>query len=411
MLIDPGGATAECPVKAYEWMLAMITNISLVSLKAASARILAAFRKLMVAGLVAVLCAATTPDRSFASPATPTPAPDRELVVVTKEAPPFAMKREDGAWRGISIDLWRRIAEQLHLRYRLVELATVQDLLNATSDGSADAAVAAITVTAARERTSDFSQPFYVTGLGVAVRGGLANWLPVLRTFTSFGFFEAVLALLGIALAVGVLVWLFERRNNSNFAGHPVKGVTSGIWWSAVAMTQGGAAQGAPTSLPGRLLAVVWMVASIIVLAVFTAGLTSAIATHELQGLVRNVDDLRSLRVGTVERSSSVDFLDHHRISHFGFANAQDGLKAVQEGRVDAFVYDRPLLMWVVRQHFSRVQVLGVTFEQQNYAIALPPNSGLRTQINVALSEIVDSEWWQDALYRYLGLARTETKD
>src|SRR5262245_4059237 len=39
--------------------------------------------------------------------------PDRELVIGTKEAPPFAMKAPDGTWTGISIDLWRQIAEKL----------------------------------------------------------------------------------------------------------------------------------------------------------------------------------------------------------------------------------------------------------------------------------------------------------
>src|ERR1700690_3411819 len=42
-----------------------------------------------------------------------------ELVVGTRVAPPFSMKGRDGAWEGISIDLWRHVAERLHLRYRL----------------------------------------------------------------------------------------------------------------------------------------------------------------------------------------------------------------------------------------------------------------------------------------------------
>ena len=33
------------------------------------------------------------------------PPPGHTLVVGTKEAPPFSMKAEDGAWTGISIDL------------------------------------------------------------------------------------------------------------------------------------------------------------------------------------------------------------------------------------------------------------------------------------------------------------------
>jgi polar amino acid transport system substrate-binding protein len=106
-----------------------------------------------------------------------------------------------------------------------------------------------------------------------------------------------------------------------------------------------------------------------------------------------------------VKGSSSVDFLHHHRIGHRAFANPQAGLESLQAGGIDAFVYDRPLLSWTVRQNFPRLQVLRVTFEPQNYAIALPPHSALRIPINVALLDNVASDWWQDALYRYFGAA------
>lgn len=368
-------------------------------------------RALLLAALLPVLCAAANPPPDGLPGGAGWAPPDRVLVVATKEAAPFAMKEPDGSWQGISIDLWRRLAGQLHLRYQFAEVRTVPDLLKATADGAADAAVAAITVTAPRARTNDFTQPFYETGLGVAVRGGLANWLPVARAFVSTSFLRAILVLLGIALFVGILVWLFERRANDHFAGHPVKGVTSGIWWSAVAMTQAGAAQNAPASLPGRLLAVVWMIVSIVVIAVFTASVTSAITTHQLQGIVRDVDDLRSLRVGVVGGSSSVDFLDRQRIAHDVFPDPQSGLRAVEAGRLDAFVYDRPLLTWIVRRNFSRLQVLRVTFDQQNYAIALPPNNILRAPLDVALLEDVGSEWWNRVLYRYLGVAGVQPRE
>jgi ABC-type amino acid transport substrate-binding protein len=92
--------------------------------------------------------------------------------VGTRIAPPFAMKNGEGGWEGISIDLWRRVAERLGLRCRLEERDTVQALLEAVTAGQVDAA-AALTVTAARRQVMDFTQPFFATGLGVAVgRGG-----------------------------------------------------------------------------------------------------------------------------------------------------------------------------------------------------------------------------------------------
>jgi polar amino acid transport system substrate-binding protein len=83
--------------------------------------------------LLAVLAAvALASPYGQAQPANPIAAPlsDKELIVATKEAPPFAMKRQDGTWRGISIDLWRRIAERLDLRYRISEQPTVQALVD-----------------------------------------------------------------------------------------------------------------------------------------------------------------------------------------------------------------------------------------------------------------------------------------
>jgi hypothetical protein len=41
------------------------------------------------------------------------PASDRELVLGLRVAPPFVMKTPDGIWTGISVELWRHLAEQL----------------------------------------------------------------------------------------------------------------------------------------------------------------------------------------------------------------------------------------------------------------------------------------------------------
>src|SRR5690349_15770404 len=69
----------------------------------------------------------------------------RTIVVGVKEAPPFSMKEADGSWGGISIDLWKRIAGDLHLNYQFAEEPTVQALLDKTQAGKIDVAVAALT--------------------------------------------------------------------------------------------------------------------------------------------------------------------------------------------------------------------------------------------------------------------------
>ncbi|WP_262270412.1 transporter substrate-binding domain-containing protein [Microvirga yunnanensis] len=330
---------------------------------------------------------------------------NRELVIATKEAAPFAMKAADGSWFGISIDLWRRVGDQLQLRYRFVEEPTVPGLLHGTAEGKYDAAVAALTITAERERMLDFSQPFYLSGLGIAVPSARPSaWQLIIDTVGSFGFVQAILALVGLAVGIGLLIWLFERRHNEDFGGGAVKGLGTSIWWSAETMTQASTGYLAPRTLPGRILAIVWMAASVVALAVFTASVTSTLTTRKLQGLVSGVNDLTAVRVGVVVGSATTAFLDERRIGYQTFATPQDGLGALKGGTLDAFVYDKPLLAWIVREQFaSSAEILEISFDAQMYGIALPPGSPLREPVDVAMLETIQGAWWRQTLFRYLG--------
>lgn len=361
----------------------------------------------LVARWLAIVIAATTAAAlSLPSCRAQPISPDgRELVVGTKEAPPFAMKTEDGTWTGISIDLWRRIADEKKWRYRLAEAQTVQELVDGVAAGKFDMAVAALTVTAARENVLDFTSAFYSTGLGIAVMdGGPPSWMPVVNALTSFGFAQAVLALIALALLVGLIVWFFERRHNEEFGGGLARGLSSSVWWTTVAMTQRGIGNFGPRTLPGRAIAMLWMVGSIIAIAVFTAGITSALTVKKLQGAVHSVADLSTVRVGTVSGTSGEASLALLRVKAQGFATAKDGLIALRSGEIDAFVYDKPLLAWTVNHEFrGTIQLLDSIFDPQNYAFAVVANSPLRKPLSVAMLENLQTRWWEETLFRYLG--------
>lgn len=329
----------------------------------------------------------------------------RELIIGTKLAPPFAMKDKQGKWTGISIELWDRIANRLKLKYRLTEEPTVQGLIDKTASKAYDGSIAAITVTANRETVVDFSHPYYVTGLGIAVaRGGPPMWSQIGWTLLSLSFLQAVLALLGIAIVVALLIWIFERRHNEDFGGGTLRGIGSSMWWSAEAMTQASTGFRGPKTMPGRIVAMVWMVASIITVAVFTAGVTTALTARKLEGMVREVDDLTRVRVGAVAGSATTEYLLANRIHFRGFNTAEEGLAALQKGTIDAFVYDKPLLAWTVLQHFSStIDVLGMDFDPQYYAVAFQPESKLRKPFDIAVLEEINGDWWKETLFRYLG--------
>lgn len=171
-------------------------------------------------------------------------------------------------------------------------------------------------------------------------------------------------------------------------------------------MTQSGSAAGekVPVTLPGRLIAIVWMVASVIVIASFTAALTSQLTLKQLHGAVHGEGDLQYVRVGAIAASETTEYLGRQHIAYQAFADVEVGLSALKQGRIDALVYDRPLLLWLVRERYAdSLQVLDAAFDPQDYAIALPQGSKMRLPIDLALLDAVQSEWWRETVFSYLG--------
>ena len=327
------------------------------------------------------------------------------MTVTTRHAPPFSIRDKEGTWHGISIGLWRTIAETLGIQYRVQEIPSLKAMLETVARSDADAAVAALTITSERETRMDFTHPFVTTGLGIAVPSDAAGgWLGITKRVVAPEFLKVMAGLLGLLLLVGLLIWVFERRRNAQFGGSPVNGIGSGLWWSAVTMTTVGYGDKSPVTPGGRALAIVWMFTSVIIISSFTAAIATALTVGQLTGKVQNKDDLARARIVTVVDSTSAQYLEG---AHIGFRSEPDlgsALDVLFQGEADAVVYDAPLLRYLVRQQYDdRLHVLPGSFERQDYGIALPPGSPHREAINRVLLEILQDPVWEKLLYRYLG--------
>jgi ABC-type amino acid transport substrate-binding protein len=330
----------------------------------------------------------------------------KKLVIGTRHAPPFSIKGDDGSWSGMSIDLWREIAGELKLEYefREVDLAA---MIQGVQRGDLDAAVAALTITAERERVLDFTQPFYTTGLGIAVprHGREIGWWSAARALVSVDFLKVVAVLIVVLVAAAFLVWILERkRNAAQFGGEGGKGLGHSLWWAAVTMTTVGYGDKAPVTVGGRLVATVWMFASLVIIAMFTAHITSLLTVSHIEGRIRGPEDLPRHRIATVADTTSERYLRGINVPVRTFSNAREALEAVARGEADAAVYDAPILQYIVSQEMDgRLQVLPRTFERQDYGIALGQGSALREAVNVVLLERIASPWWRETKRKYLG--------
>lgn len=333
------------------------------------------------------------------------PDSDETLVVGVRVAPPFVIENEGGRLSGLSIRAWEAAASDLGRDFRYVT-SGLDEVLTGVESGRFDLGLGAYTVTAEREQRLDFSHPFHTSGLGLAVRAEpKSGWLTVAGRFLSFDFLKVAISLGALLLVFGALAWLFERRANPDeFDTRVGPGLAAGFWWAAVTMTTVGYGDKSPRTVGGRIVALVWMFAAIIVISSFTAAITSSLTVSQLGSKIEGIDDIEDQRVGTLADSASAAWLEENGFRTTAFESVDAALAAVAEGRATAFLYDAPLIGHALQDfEGGDIRLLPQRIERLDYALVLPESSELREPINRSLLELITSAEWNSAVERYLG--------
>ncbi len=104
------------------------------------------------------------------SPSKPRTTNSNILRVATAPAsPPFSFQGEDGKIQGFDIDLIKAIGETAGKQVRF-KFTRFERLIPLLEEGEVDAAISAISITAKRLQTIDFSVPYFKSGLAIAIR-------------------------------------------------------------------------------------------------------------------------------------------------------------------------------------------------------------------------------------------------
>lgn len=328
-----------------------------------------------------------------------------KLIVGTKVAEPFVI-RENGRWEGLSFDLWEKISSELGYEYEVREF-DLEGLVTAVENQEIDIAVSPLTITADREERMDFTLPYLVTGLSIAVAvKEEAGFLSLAKNLISMEFISTVGVLVFILLLVGFLTWLFERKKNpEQFGDGKSKGLWSSFWFAAVTMTTVGYGDKTPKSIGGRVISLVWMFTAIIIISGITAAIASSLTVGKLETKIKGLNDLYSTSVGTIPSSTAEIFLVDKRINYLAYDDVAKGLEAIANNNLDAFVYDAPIMKYLIKKNAlsGKVKVLPNELEQVYYGFALHEGSKLREPLNRRIIDIISNPSWEDLQYKYFG--------
>ena len=355
---------------------------------------------LVVCGMLLLLVCTHPTEITSAQDKGPTPV----LITGVLVAPPLCIKTDGNQWEGFSVEIWQAVAKTVGFSIEFREFADIEAMLEAFHKKEIDV-IPSVIVQERFESVMDYSQSYLKSGLSIAVpaEGSELRWLRIFEGLMSVHILKAIGFMIFVSLVAGVIVWAFERRRNSEMFGEgTTKGIGHGIWWAMVTMTTVGYGDKSPKTFGGRLVALIWMIISLVFIASFTANITTSLTLEDLKGKVRGFNDLYDARVGSLSGSAGSDFLAKQGITVIPFKNFHDGLLAVAEKRIDAFVQDEHVLKYQARKNFpGRVQVLPGNYDEYFVSIALQEKSPLRKPINKALLKFMTSENWTGLVNRY----------
>ncbi|RUS87243.1 hypothetical protein EGW08_004995, partial [Elysia chlorotica] len=360
----------------------------------------------------------------------------------------FRKKRKDGEpvlmgndrFEGFAVDLATKLAEYVsfNFEFRVVadgnygskidENGTWNGMMGELIDGTADLAVAPLTITAERERYVDFSKHFMEIGVTIMIKK------PQSQRPGVFSFMEPLSVEVWMCIIVAYLtvsVGLFLVSRFSPVEWRRVKGEGIGIgqyendfslfnsfWFSMGALMFQGS-DTCPRSISGRIIGGAWWFFVLIIISSYTANLAAFLTIERMVTPIESADDLvnhPTIKYGAVESGSTLQFFVNSEIpvyrqmGEYMLAHPEvlvqtneEGIKRVRDSKGKyAFLAESALVDYVNNRKPCETTSVGGKLNNKGFGVATKQNSPLRQSINVAVLKLKEEgtlhtlhqTWW-----------------
>jgi polar amino acid transport system substrate-binding protein len=289
------------------------------------------------------------------------------------------------------MELWDELARATGIDYEIQVVGTAQEIIEAIQNQKRMSAWERSASRRNARRSSISRKPFYESGLQILVAGGSESYanqiFGLMKNLFNLKLIGAFLLLLVTILIISYLVWRCEHKVNTDQWPEDYKaGLWESFWWTISTLLVGGADNKGPVGVGGRIIAIVWMLLSIVLVSLLTASFTTTLTVNSLKGEINGPGDLPGRAVATVKGSTTETWLTGKGAKVAPFTTVAECIAALKSGEVKAVVYDAPILQYeTTKTNDATLQMVGPVFEKQNYAFALQQNTTLRERLNQAL--------------------------
>ncbi|CAK9290348.1 unnamed protein product [Gordionus sp. m RMFG-2023] len=317
---------------------------------------------------------------------------------------------------GYFIDILEKLSQDLGFTYDLTytteEHSIVSEkgksniLVDSLLEEKTEMAIG-LTITSQNSEIIDFSIPFLETGIAIVVSLRTGSISPI-AFLEPFDYVTWIMILLICIHAAAFSIFLYEYISPMGFdmkKRNPTREANFSVFraiWLAWAILFGASVQvDIPKSHTSRYLITIWSMVAMVFIASYTANLAAFMISKEDHYDFVGIHDTRlrnpyskepPFKYGTVSFSSSAlnirnnypdmySYMKTHNRTH-----VKNGISAVKNGSLDAFIYDGRVLEYLVgRDDECKILTVGSWFAMTGYSIAFPKSSELKTAVDSML--------------------------
>ncbi|XP_072978881.1 glutamate receptor 2.8-like [Typha angustifolia] len=314
---------------------------------------------------------------------------------------------------GFVIDVFeaavRHLPYALPFEYVAATNVKYDALIQQVANGTYDAAVADITITASRSSYVDFTLPYMATAVSIAVP------LRDERTKNAWVFLKPLnkdLWLVSGAFFVltGFVVWILEHRINEEFRGEPSHQFGTVFYFTFSTLVF--AHRENMVSNLSRFVVIIWVFVVLILQASYKASLTSMLT---VQQPVATLNDFTELKNSGQNVGYLVDSFVKELLVNMGFDESRlKGFKSPQQfedalakgsrmGGIGAVVDEIPYLRVFLKLQCDNYTIVGQMNKTGGFGFAFPKGSSLVSDLSRAILNITEGDEMSEIERKWFG--------
>ncbi|CAF2825454.1 unnamed protein product [Rotaria sp. Silwood2] len=285
------------------------------------------------------------------------------------------------------------------------------DLIQAVENGTYDIIIGDVTVTATRRQLVDFSDAIFDNSLSIIMRKTYDIHIDLLSFLNTFSI-TLWLLILGAFIYAGLLICLVERNHNEALRHRSILSQLGMSIWYSFGNIIGYGVDFHVSTAAGRLVTTGLYMLCLILIATFTANLTSDLTLSKTKGIVSGIDDIKKgiipfNRIGIRDGTASEDYflreISGGSRSFYSVLTQNELYDRLLDGTIDAVIFDTSAAEYRTNNIYCNLTLIGDSFDKGAFGIVTPKEwlYGKDLDVNILLLresgelDMLRKKWFQ----------------